>query len=595
MSVEKDEKDKPKNPQKNPQSKGDSNISDRIWTNFLKWRDNRNLSYGYFRDRTLLEYIDDSNQRFNNYRVKPAWKEEYQANISDTTTHSKVMAIVAQTVANNYQPLFKPRFSRDIFSQLKASLLQDIYAYTDTMERNGELDTLMAVLKACKEGTVIGFEGYKKTANFEGIDARLIPLDEFYPSDMTKFRMEDQLKKIWRSVISKDEFDSKFSSWYQYDKVPMKGRIGTGEMNFYHFSDELEGDQVELLRYFDKLNDEFYLTANGILITKAPSKLSDRRKDGETGFWKTVFEVIDPYFFYGRSLPDLMKDAQDGIDFLFNAMFDKEILSVMRPLLVGGMNDELDDYLYPGSTQKVDDISQIMELKFEGADINSFRVLKELQDRQHFVSVDMASQGVALGGKTATEVERSQEAAKRIGSLFGIMVRNALKQKARLRAGTIMQYYLNRKKFEPFVQEDVALIDPKHKGELGTRILRITNKISPKNQFGQSKQLEAENAMIPTKSEIIEASVKEIKDFEFDIDIKVPSTIDMSPSLKRTFDLQWVQGARGNQQYDQEAVEKIHTEAMDIDWEKVRAKSPQQIQPQQGGTPPSLRSMVPAL
>lgn len=593
MSVEQDEKKEPKN----PQNETDYKIASRIWDNFTKWRDNRNLSYSYFRERTCLEYWDDSNQRFNNYRVKPDWKEDYQANISDTTTHSKVMAIVAQSVANRYQPLYKPRFSRDVFSKLKASFLQDLYNYTDTMQRNGELDTLMTVLKAVKEGTVIGFEGYKKTKVFEGIDARIIPLEDFYPSDMGQFRMKDQLKCIWRSVINEDEFRSKFSSWYQADKVESAGKARVEEHSFFSFSDELDDGQVELLRYFDRLNDEFHITANGILITEPGSTLSARRKDGELGFWKTVFEIIDPNFFYGRSLPDLMKDAQDGIDFLFNAMFDKEMLAVMRPLLIGGMNNEIDDYLYPGVMQKVEDVSQVMELKFEGADINSFRVLKELQDRQHFIAVDQVSQGVSIGSKTATEVERSQEAARRIGSLFGIMIKDALTQKARLRAGTIMQYYLNKKKFEPFIQENVSLIDPNKRGELGTRILRIKSpgEISPRNQFGESKQLEIENTMIPDKSEIIEASVKEIKDFEFDIDIKVPSTIEMSPSLRRTFDLQWVQGARGNPQYDQDEVERIHTEAMDKDWEQVKAKRTQQIQPQnQQGSPPSLRSMTPA-
>ena len=100
---------------KNPQSQTDQDITGRIFQSFLKWRDNRNQSYNYFRNRTCYEYWDDSNSRFNNYRSRPDWKEEWQANTSDTTTHAKLMAIVAQQIVNRYRAIFKPRFSRDIF------------------------------------------------------------------------------------------------------------------------------------------------------------------------------------------------------------------------------------------------------------------------------------------------------------------------------------------------------------------------------------------------------------------------------------------------------------------------------------------------
>jgi hypothetical protein len=61
MSVEKDEKIEPKN----PQNKTDQDITSRIWTNFLRWRDNRNLSYSYFRERNCLEYWDDRTTRLS--------------------------------------------------------------------------------------------------------------------------------------------------------------------------------------------------------------------------------------------------------------------------------------------------------------------------------------------------------------------------------------------------------------------------------------------------------------------------------------------------------------------------------------------------
>jgi len=571
---EKEETQKPK-----PiQSQTDQDIAGRVFQSFLKWRDNRNKSFNYFRNRSCYDYWDDSNKRFNNYRVRPDWKEEWQANTSDTTTHAKLMAVVAQQVVNRYKAIFRPRFNRDIFSQLRAQILQDIYNFTDTEVRNGEMDTLFTVLKAAREGTVIGFEGYKKTKLFEGIDSRFIPLEEYYPSDMTKFNIKDDLKKIWRTVITKDDFDEGFQNWYQRDKVKTRAEATANEeLSFFNITDDIENDQVEILRYFDKLNDEFFITANGVLIVNPNSqgwKLTDRRKDKEDGMWKTVFEAFDNFFFYGRSLPDLMQDAQDGIDFLFNAMFDKEILAVLRPMLSGSINQETDDYMYPGKITKVADVDQFKEMPVSPPDLTSFRVLKELQDRQHFISVDQVSQGVSMGKKTATEVERAQESAQKLNSVFGVMIKDALNQKAHMRAGIILQYLIKSKKYSQFIIENIKMIG---NGKLGTRIIRIKEKLASADKAGYSKQLAAENALIKGEREIWELSPKEIEDFEYSITTESPTTIEVSPALQRAYDLQWVMGARGNPQYDQESVERIHTQAMNKDWEEVKAKEQQKM------------------
>ena len=580
-----------------PQSDTDKEISNRIFNDFRIWRDNRNKKFSYFRNRTWLEYINDSNQRFNNYKVKPDWKEPWQANFSDTTTHAKLMAIIAQQVANQFGVSFGSRFSNDFLSQLLAKILQDIYDFTDggngAGTRNGELDTLLTTLKSCREGTVIGFEGYRKDKYFEGVDARLVPIDEYFPSDMTKFNIWEDPKKIWRSVMSEDEFKMRYNGWYQADKVKCRARVNTEEMNYFHFSDGLEQDQVELLRLFNKKDDEFFITANGILITKPDdkgSKLSNRRKDKEDGFWKNVFEAYDDNFFAGRSLPDLMEDAQDGIDLLFDAMFDRQILSVMRPILIGGMNQEIDGYVRPGEFKRVNDVNQLKEMEFEGIDRGSVQILKELQDRQHFISVDQISQGIAKGVKTATEVERTQQAAEKLNSVFSVMMKDGKQQKARLRTGIIQQYLIKSDKFKQFVMENVKLFK---NGRTGTRVIRMANQLNPQ------PKLQAEAQFMPggaEMNEIIEINPKRIADFEFKISTKIPALVEKR--LKAAKDAQFSQIAFGRPDlFDQSEVAKDFAEAFDKDYEKVKAKEGAEMPiEQEGNTPemvPSLRSALP--
>jgi hypothetical protein len=589
------------------QSPKDQAIANKIWINFDKWRSARNRTFSFFRERTIYEYINDCNARFNNYKEKPAWKEEWQSNTSDITIHSKLMAIVAGTVVSRMKANYEPRIARDLFSKIKAKILKSIYDYIDTCERNGDLDDLFMALRAARDGTVIGFEGYKKTKLYDGIDSQIIPLEDFYPSDLKKFEMKDQLKCCWRTVMNYDDFKEGYENWYQSDKVVPMYKIGNEERTLFNISVDIAENEVEIIRYFDKLNNEFYATANSILIINPDgkqNKLSNRRKDGELGFWKTVYEPFDDKFFYGRALVDVMKDNQDAIDLIFDAMFDKEILAVLRPILVGGINELADDYLYPGKVSVVSDVQQIKEAPISSPDLVAFRILQELQLRQNFVSVGSAQAGLATGRKTATEVERAEEASRKVLSLFNVLLADGIRQKAYLRAGTIIQFYLKKKELEPLILESQKLLS----GKNGTRIIRVKNELTPSNQLGYSKELEKENALIPEESEIIEISPDFFNDFKYKVSITTPSTTEMSPALQKAYDREFASMALNMPDvFNRKAVAKRLAESMNQEWDEIKQEEGQQdgqdgqmpelnqgkeIEKMMGGTIPSLKSQL---
>lgn len=511
-------------------------IADKIWREFDKYRTNRDRIFSYFRERNCITYWNDSDQRFNNYRIKPGWKEKWQANISDITTHSKLMSIAAQVVANRLRPEFYPKFTRDIFAKFKAQLFQNIYEHTETTYRDGELDDLFTVIETAKRGTSIGFEGWLKTDKFEGIHAELIPLEDFYPQYINKFRMEDQDRCVWRTIAFKDDADKVFGKYKHYEKVKAGGEHQPEDLTFFNVSNDVAEDKVEILRWFDKIDDEFHIVINGVLITDPGSKLSARRKDGELGFWKAVYEPFSPHFFFGRSLPDLMMDNQDAIDFAFNAVFDQEMLATLKPLFTSGVTQLVDDYITPGRIYQ--GIESVSTPDYKGASTNIWNVLQELRGRQDFISVDKAIEGVAPGRRTAHEVERAYESAKRIMGLFTTLYKNAIQFKAKLRAGTIMQFMLNKTEIKPIIMKSVQMFN----GKEGERIIRMKAKPSPHNIFGFSKELAIENAMMGgEQSEIVEFSPKEIRDFEFEVGVRVPPAVEMSGALQKAFDERFAQ------------------------------------------------------
>ena len=500
-------------------------VADSVFNKFEQMRINRDRGYSYFRERNIVEYVSDSQERFNNYKRKPDWKEPWQANISDITTHSKLMAMAAVLVANRLVPKYYPRFSRNLFATVKASIYQSIAEYITTVENNGEIDDMFITMLSMRDGTCQQFLGYQENEYYKGIDARFIPVEEGYPGDMKKFDTKDQPRFIWRVTQQYDVFKANHqgSNFIDVNKVSRAGTIYGQYDSFFNITRDLSEDQVEKLILWDKVHNEFAIVANGILITKPGMKLTDVNKDREIPVIKWVSEAYDPHFYYGRSVPDLMKDNQDAIDFLFNAMFDKEILAVMRPVLVGGVNDLLDDFWSPGAIKKVMDVTQVKELNIQGADLNAFRILKELQDRNVFASIDPSAQGISLGrGKTATEVERVNQAQRLKTIMSNILLGDGQIRKHRLLKRIIKEKYLKNNKFEPFIVENTGLSN----GKTGTRSIEITDEIPEKTQFGFSPQLFAENAMIPGESEVIKMSEKEFENFE--VDIKIDLDVPMS-------------------------------------------------------------------
>lgn len=555
-------------------------ISKRIWDKFESFRRDRDNTYAYFGWKNLVSYVSESNALFNNFRLKPDWKDVWQANISDPTTHSKLMAIAAQLILSREQPQYKPRFEFDFYAKVKANMMKNIYDWTETQgiydgARDGVLDDLFAIIRAMRDGTVVAFEGFRDTEAHTGIDFQFLPIEDFFPGNMMKFRMEDQLDCVWRGVLLEKDFKEKFSKgpWIDIDKVQGMGALAAENLSYFNISADISQDEIEVLRYFNRVDNEFYVRANGVVITKPDSKLTsimpvDRDEKPKIPFIKTVFEPYDDKFFPGRSFPNIQKDTQDAIDFLFNNMFDKEILSVMRPILTGQNNDLTEDYWYPGGTAAVLDVEQIKELGFEGPDLGAFRILKELKDRQN-LAIDPSQQGISVGQRTATEVTEAAESANKIFGLSNIFISDFRMQKARLRNDTIKHKLIKHKKFASFVIESTRLLN----NDEGKRIINIVQQVSARDEFGFSPALLMKNATIDEKSEIIEIGVGLFKNFKIDVKMEMFPETRFSKRFKKERFLSVA--LQRSDIYDQPTVGDMFAEMNDVDPDRVRVKQQQ--------------------
>lgn len=513
-------------------------ISDLVWRKFSIAQRRRNRAFTQFRNRTLIQVIDDSSAIINNYQLKPDWKEDWQANISDSSTHAKFVAILAQMVSMNFRGIYTPHNAADFEARIVADILNDLNKYVDTVERNGKIDTMFMFMRALREPIVIGWEGYRNDKLVKGIDSRFINPQEFYPQYVNKFGIKAQGHCFLRQILEEEEFHLLFDDDFPLaKKVQTAGNIRSEETPLFEISPDIEDNYIEVIRYFDKVDNQYHIRANGILLTPLGTKLSDIRPEGEKdlelGFYVGGYEPFGDDFFYYRPFPDILKDNHEAIGFMFNAMFDQTLINVMRPLLSGGINELVDDYFGPGKVVQVADVTQMKWLENNTLDLTAFRVLQELQNRNTFASIDPTSQGkVSLSSPTATEIERVQENARKMFVLFQTVIEDAINMKYYLRGFALKNKYVDNPDFKQFILQNTGLPN----GRTGTKVVRLLNKVNRStDKLGFSPELAQENKKISEESGIIEITKNKIKNFKFRVGVTLDTPIQMSVSLRKAF------------------------------------------------------------
>ena len=256
---------------------------------FFKFRwsqDMRNRAYEYFDGRTLIEYIDDSVRRFTTNIFSREGLEDWQARVHDPFTRNKVLDVLGRIVSVLPIAAFSPRGDEDI---LRADILNDLYSYSEEKDNFEEFLTQF-LLEAIVKGTAIGYEGMeyheRKVRDVKGrgdditisegtiketkLYAELVPLEEFYPAHVGIRTIKQMPHCFWRREISYDEFKA---NWMMYERfVHVKPHAPLSQWReqrpFYldYISTTVQPGNVEIVRYYDKVNDVYVVLANGVWL-----------------------------------------------------------------------------------------------------------------------------------------------------------------------------------------------------------------------------------------------------------------------------------------------------------------------------------------
>jgi hypothetical protein len=601
-------------------SEKEQKIIDAIWSRWQKANDQRTQSYRYFNDRSLIEYVNDSVDRFNGYiepRMDPAG--DWGAKVFNNVTRSKTVAIIANITAERVRAEFFPQDQLSQDDMRAAQLIKHVEDYTYYKNKDDQ-QQFFTTLEAAVKGTAIGYEGYKldkrkikeiedfnpetgevkfkdsEITDWDDVYGENIPLFDFYPGNIYEREMQKQPFVIWRTVLDEDVFRAEFEKYKNVDKVQTSAQMMGVETQENSGDDEkyvtegVKDDMIEVIRYFNKWTDEFHIIANGVLLTKTSSPLPWDHKSYP--FWSTIFEPFAEDFFYGKSVPDKMRSNQDILNTLYRMMLDQTFLSINPPILTQGVENIRDEGLYPGRRISMDDVGNSKIMEIPGPQPAHFQIMKMVEDNLKKESLDDPSSGTSGSRTSAFEVGVSKEAAQKLLSLFLRCLEWGVRDKTELRVKNILQFYRLPKYGE---------LDPSGLEAYRRVVIDDTN-LADGTKGRQVIQMTPSEDKLPTKNQITGAEVEYMKQgenvaFSFmttdllkNLDLKIKiipnSSLKMSEALKRALELDY-QG-KVTQLYpdmlNREEGFREFNEAFDKDPQKMKMQSPSPT-PMEPGAP----------
>lgn len=428
-------------------------------------------------NRTLVAFIDDNDRRVNGYTLTRGEqdKEDWQENNFYPTTRNKLKAIVAAVALEVPELAYKATDKNGMMSSKRAELIKQLVKHSRTANANPQIDIFFEAWECAVKGTVVKYDGYLKTKfkrkyiksydlingdvefdeREELVEDRpidlLVPLVEFFIRDPFTFDVQDQPDVCWIKHYHKEDIEREFGQSKNIKYIRDKQQIARYKSDTVsYFYDKwanrvTEMDDYEVVRYYNKFEDQYDIWINGVPILQAP--LLWGHKDKLYPFSKTIFEPFEgKQFFYGNSLANTLKGQQDIINTLYNSLLDKTYRALVPPMLVGLANKDLldleDEFVNQDNKIYVPDVNQVKPMPYESIQQGDIAMLEIVSRGIDLASVDANQQGVQGRGVTAREIVIADENARKLKGVFFMFLEDLWVQKTRIRIVNILTNYM---------------------------------------------------------------------------------------------------------------------------------------------------------
>lgn len=537
-----------------------------------------------FNDRTLKQYVDDSQKRLNAYVRTRAeqGKEEWQANVFTGSTRNKVRTYVGSVAKDVPLISIKATGTSGERSRLRADFLKEIVRQSFVAHDNPEMVCFMDGWNCAANGTVIKHDCWvnetgkteevvsynSETGEVEkkmvdagdGVGHAVevdVPLLNLLIGDANVVDVQEQPELAWVQFMDEAEFYSEFSNYPNFKDVSPVTLLDDSDFKSF-FGDEFgvskERKGYQVVRYYSKrmlenskgdtedgdkreLRSCYRIVANDTLLLDAPLLWGGRKK--RYPFSKAVFEPFAKPMFYGNSLPNIIIGLQDEENALENSMLDKAHRSLETPMLIGSANrDDFDveEREVTGSDRiYVSDVNQVKPMPVNGPTPGEFSMLERIGKLLANATSDALQSGQTGSGSTAREVVLANERASEMKGIFFLSLKDLWLQKTRLRLDSVIANYDRKNSKGTYNTVNVDNTELSN-GKRGTLKLMVAepNEISEMNRvagYGKDRKpfnvldvMEQEEFLREgTPIEIVAIPPGYLDDYEYEIEIQTES------------------------------------------------------------------------
>lgn len=478
----------------------------------------RDREHDEFDGMTYLEYIEANKKGANTY-IEPK-KNKEDTNFVSGTIRQKMLAYLAALINMDLSPDVESFDEDDMEIKQLGEAMENIIFKVGEIDKDQE-KKILRQYELLEQGFVfveeLWEERWRKKKNYKGkmngifnkkdnkwttiikkvmskCTRNIIIPENVYLGDITQFEMEKQPYIFTVELRSWEEAKSIYGKWDNWKYVPKYiQREATAEdsedlySSIKLFNDHLK-EEVEIVKYQDKWNDEYMVLINGIMMLPGGFPLSAMSPIGEYTIDKQILEPISPFFAYGKSVPSRMKTSTALLDEMYRMAILKTQKSFAPPM-ANNTGKVLSSRIFsPGKITSGIDVERLQKIDPEGrgVDASEYKMLEMLQRNNDVNTTDPQFSGQQpQGSPTATQILETQRQAKMMLGLT-IFSMSMLEQKiAWSRINNILANWFERvdSKIDPetnqFIEKYRGVNVPKMiEGEgTGRQMVKLTEKL----------------------------------------------------------------------------------------------------------------------
>ena len=414
-------------------------------------RDNRDTSHDEFDGMSYAEYYE-LNERLANTYIRPKRNKD-DTNFQSGTIRTKLFALLSNIVNLDLSGDISAFNKHGFKVQQLGDAMEDISLKTNELDNDDEKKVLRQY-ELLKQGTVfveeLWDEKKKKQKVMKGkfkgkIDVtwetkikdafarptrNIVPGVNVYLGDITKYNISEQPFVFTVDVMPYEEAKLIFGEWDRWKHVSKELRTFQDlQQNYptqWRLLDSTENNQVEIVRYQDKWNNEFAVIINGVLMTPVGLPLPWGYEDYNIA--QQNLEPIKSHFAYGKSMVFRIRNKVAILDEMMKLVVLKTQKSFMPPYLNLTGKILSKRVFMPGKINhgiQPNTLVPVNEKESQGVTVAELNAIEKLQESIDVETVSPIFQGQqARGNPTATEIIEVQRQAKQLLGLviFGAMM-----------------------------------------------------------------------------------------------------------------------------------------------------------------------------